>query len=249
MNTDTFQLRENDLRCMVHINPEAELLAVESGNVSVILSGQAYTVGSGEAMLIFPYQLHGFSHKNAVKAKVYMFSQTVVEFFCKEYSSGLFEKQTFRMDPALFSYLEYALMHLDAPYADLTVKSMFYACSSAFLEQNTPCACMGKTDFSVQRVAEYVLSHLSENLTLQQTARHFGMNKHVLSRAFTDMIGVRFTDFVNNVRIEKSKTLLVGSKDTVIEIAFACGFGSVRSFNRLFSASVGCTPTDYRKRI
>lgn len=126
MNTDTFQLRENDLRCMVHINPEAELLAVESGNVSVILSGQAYTVGSGEAMLIFPYQLHGFSHKNAVKAKVYMFSQTVVEFFCKEYSSGLFEKQTFRMDPALFSYLEYALMHLDAPYADLTAKSMFY---------------------------------------------------------------------------------------------------------------------------
>lgn len=75
------------------------------------------------------------------------------------------------------------------------------------------------------------------------------MNKHVLSRAFTDSIGVRFTDFVNNVRIERSKTLLIGTKDTVIEIAFSCGFGSVRSFNRLFSAIVGCTPTDYRKRF
>lgn len=160
MNTDTFQLRENDLRCIVHLNPEAELLVVESGKVSVMLTGQAYTVENGEAMLIFPYQLHGFTHENTTKAKVYMFSQTVVEFFCKEFSSGSFEKQSFSMDPTLFSYLEYALRHLDTPHADLTVKSMFYACSSAFLEQNAPCVCRGKTDFSVQRVAEYVLSHL-----------------------------------------------------------------------------------------
>ncbi len=249
MNTDTLQLRENDLRCTVHINSEAELLAVESGKVSIMLGGQAHTVEAGEAVLIFPYQFHGFTHEKTTKAKVYMFSHAAVEDFCKEYNSGLFENQIFRTAPALCSYLEYALEHLDAPRADLTVKSMFYACASAFLEQNPPRACMGKTDFSVQRVAEYVLSHLSENLTLQQTARHFGMNKNVLSRSFADLIGVRFAEFVNNVRIEKAKTLLLGSNDTVIEIAFTCGFGSVRSFNRLFFKCVGCTPTDYRKHF
>jgi AraC-like DNA-binding protein len=35
---------------------------------------------------------------------------------------------------------------------------------------------------------------------------------------------------------------------TITRVAFSVGFNSVRSFNRVFANSTGCTPLEYRKR-
>ena len=56
-----------------------------------------------------------------------------------------------------------------------------------------------------------------------------------------------FGKFLNNMRIEKAMTLLSASDKTVTEIAYECGFGSLRSFNRVFMAFAGKTPTAFKK--
>jgi len=60
-----------------------------------------------------------------------------------------------------------------------------------------------------------------------------------------------FADFVNSHRIEAAKARLADpahAAETVAQIAFDLGYGSLGPFNRAFRAATGATPTAWRRR-
>ncbi|SOO28846.1 Transcriptional regulator araC family (fragment) [Xanthomonas phaseoli pv. phaseoli] len=100
-----------------------------------------------------------------------------------------------------------------------------------------------------QRVAAEVGAHgwwREPDLTLPELARRIGTNSNYLSRALNEGLGLSFSAFVNALRIAEARRLLAGNED-ILSIALAVGFGSKASFNRVFRAQVGCTPSDYRR--
>jgi AraC family carnitine catabolism transcriptional activator len=46
--------------------------------------------------------------------------------------------------------------------------------------------------------------------------------------------------------VARARELLEGTRQSVTEIAFATGFGSLAAFRRQFARATGTTPTDYR---
>ncbi|WP_050400599.1 helix-turn-helix transcriptional regulator [Bradyrhizobium embrapense] len=59
-----------------------------------------------------------------------------------------------------------------------------------------------------------------------------------------------FSETVTALRLAQSRRLLrEQSGQTIAEVAFACGFESLATFYRLFNASEGMTPGDYRARV
>ena len=56
------------------------------------------------------------------------------------------------------------------------------------------------------------------------------------------MSGMTFTKYLNIIRIEKAVTLLLESQLSVTEVAQNTGFGTIRSFNRVFKELTGYTP-------
>lgn len=99
------------------------------------------------------------------------------------------------------------------------------------------------------KIMEYIFNHLSEKLTLQQLSAKVGINKLTLGTIFKEKTGVNFVDFVNNVRVERARVLLKENDLSVTEIAYECGFGCVRSFNRAFSKRLNISPSEYRKTV
>lgn len=100
-----------------------------------------------------------------------------------------------------------------------------------------------------RRVAAEVGAHgwwREPDLTLPELARRVGTNSNYLSRALNEGLGQTFSAFVNALRIAEAQRLLAGDED-ILSIALAVGFGSKASFNRVFRAQVGCTPSDYRR--
>ena len=55
-------------------------------------------------------------------------------------------------------------------------------------------------------------------------------------------------EYISHFRIEKACKELEGTKKSVMEIAFECGFPNLSKFNRLFRQIAGCSPNEYRKR-
>lgn len=85
-------------------------------------------------------------------------------------------------------------------------------------------------------------------LTLSELARRLSTNSSVLSKVVNQGFGMSFNDFINQFRInEVIKLLKKGEhkKQTLLGIAFDCGFNSKATFNRAFKKMTGLSPKDW----
>ena len=83
---------------------------------------------------------------------------------------------------------------------------------------------------------------------LEQMARDLGYNYTYLSAYFNQRLHTGFQDFVNQYRVSHAAMLLQGSSIPVTQVAEQCGFGTIRSFNRVFLKSLGMSPSAFRKQ-
>lgn len=77
-------------------------------------------------------------------------------------------------------------------------------------------------------------------------AQQLGVGEHTISKAINQAFGKNFNEFVNGYRIEAAKKRLATEHTPVTVIAFEVGFSSIASFNRVFKANVGASPTEFR---
>ncbi|MFR1989251.1 MAG: helix-turn-helix transcriptional regulator [Oscillospiraceae bacterium] len=75
------------------------------------------------------------------------------------------------------------------------------------------------------------------------------ISKSYLSRRFRRQTGMSVIRYVNRLRVEASKRLLIGSKLRVNEIAYQVGFESPKYFYRVFKAAAGASPAAYPQKL
>ena len=98
----------------------------------------------------------------------------------------------------------------------------------------------------MQGVLNYIENDYATEITLGDAARQADLSVFHFSRLFKNMSGMNFKTFLNSVRVSRAESLLRESELPVIDIAFECGFNSIRTFNRVFKAVKGCTPSELR---
>ena len=88
------------------------------------------------------------------------------------------------------------------------------------------------------------------DLSLDRVARLLGTNTTYLSRALNEGLGLSFNDAVNRLRVAEVERQLVDPKvdGDLLTIAFAAGFSSKTSFNRVFKSLTGLTPSQFRAK-
>ena len=92
----------------------------------------------------------------------------------------------------------------------------------------------------------YIKEHHGERLPLGEVARRVGLSPYYFCKLFHRTMGMTFTQYLNRVRLERAKDLLLNPALPVAEVASAVGFGSIPHFNRSFKRYTGMTPTAYR---
>jgi AraC-like DNA-binding protein len=102
-----------------------------------------------------------------------------------------------------------------------------------------------------RRLMEEEKIFLDPELTLDKMAAKTPFSQKRLSQLINDSYGQNFFDFVNSFRIREAEKLLrqtAQSRQTILEVMYACGFNSKSSFNTIFRQKTGMTPSDYRKQ-
>jgi AraC-like DNA-binding protein len=99
----------------------------------------------------------------------------------------------------------------------------------------------------VQNILKYLHDHFAESLRLPDLAGRVGISEKTLSRIFKQSTGQTVITYLNRLRVFAACQQLVGADQPVTQIAFDCGFGSLPTFNRMFSRYEGMTPMEYRK--
>lgn len=111
-----------------------------------------------------------------------------------------------------------------------------------YLEQN----CRAANTGIYTEVVDYVRSHYSEQINLKRVAKKFFINASYLGRIFQKTAGISFNEYVNQLRIDEAKRLLLQTDNLIYEIANHVGFTESSYFVVKFTQEVGKSPTEYR---
>ncbi len=77
-------------------------------------------------------------------------------------------------------------------------------------------------------------------------AEMVGIGEYQLSRVINRHFDKNFNELLNTYRIDEAKQRLRSENTQITVIGFEVGFNSIASFNRVFKAKVGVSPTEYR---
>ena len=104
----------------------------------------------------------------------------------------------------------------------------------------------GLSQRQLLQVLDYIRAHLDQTIKLADLAALLNMSAFHFSHLFKQAIGTAPYQYLLQQRIERAKQLLIQTDQSVMEIAFQCGFNSHSHLSKQFRQLTGLTPSRYR---
>lgn len=99
----------------------------------------------------------------------------------------------------------------------------------------------------VRRVDTFIQEHYTERITTKMLAQEFGLVPSYLSRLFREYKGITPNHYIQDIRIEKSKEILVSCPTVMTkDIALMVGYVDSSYFFKVFKKNTGVSPSEYR---
>lgn len=101
----------------------------------------------------------------------------------------------------------------------------------------------------ITRAVSCIRNNYMHKITLEDVARQVYLSPSYLSRIFKEEMKTSFSSYLNQVRIEKSKVLLMSGELSIAEISDLVGFFDQSYFNKVFKRLTGINPRRYREQM
>jgi AraC-like DNA-binding protein len=247
----------------LHLHAQLELFYVQEGTVEITAGPRTVLAGPGDLGVIFPHVVHSYATPPGG-------SRALAAMVGLEAAGGYYQALTqFRPDRPV---LPAGLVHPDLAYCLQSLERELSAPSGErggeasgtpnadacramvqlLLARLMPCLSLspnpsGEREELTYQIIRYLAGHYREPVTLTQLAQELRVSRFHLSRVFADKLGMSFTGYLNNLRLELAVHLLRTSRLPVTQICAESGFSSLRTFNRVFRESYGRSPLRYRQ--
>ncbi len=99
----------------------------------------------------------------------------------------------------------------------------------------------------IQRILSFIEEHFQDDLSVEAMCVQFQMEPSYFCRTFKKAIGMNFKTYLNTIRVLNATRRLEISDASITDIALDCGFGSVRTFNRVYRELQGRSPSEVRR--
>lgn len=97
------------------------------------------------------------------------------------------------------------------------------------------------------RIRQYISTHFTEQLTLEDIGEALSMSPYHLAHIFKDMTGMSPIHYMIRCRIGEAQNLLISTDYSATQIAAIVGYTNVNHFNAIFAKLVGLPPIRYRR--
>lgn len=97
------------------------------------------------------------------------------------------------------------------------------------------------------RAIDYVKKNYMKKITLEETAACVFLSPAYFSRVFKEEIGDNFNTYVNTVRVDAARKLLLNENIPLVDITSMVGFETQSYFSKVFKKVTGITPGKFRE--
>ena len=121
----------------------------------------------------------------------------------------------------------------------------------ASLKEMIRCVCeirdKGERKELITDIKEYIRNNYSENLSAADISGVFFLNTSYLSTLFKEKTGMTMTTYIEAVRMEKAKQLLLNRELSITEVAAYTGYSDPNYFSKVFRKYTSMSPRRYRE--
>lgn len=104
-------------------------------------------------------------------------------------------------------------------------------------------------DETILRVQHQLHSQFQNTVMVKELAEYSHLTERTFLRRFVKATGVKPTQYLQQLRIQKACELIESSRDAVENIAQQVGYEDVSAFRKTFIKIIGQTPKEFRKRF
>lgn len=225
-----------------HLHSSFEFVTVTDGEMLVNVDKKQYYLKDGEALLIFPNQMHSLSTPEHSRHLLCIFSPKLVQ----AYSNVFLAKRP--VDHKFYPDSFYIKQLSEFVYrkSSLKAKGLLYSLCDEFDSNAVYTDHDSEKENLLLKIFQFVETNYNKTCTLDALSEHISYHSVYLSRYFKRCTGLSYTDYVNRYRVNEAGYILKNSDTNILQIAYDCGFESLRSFNRNFKSIMGVTPSEFR---
>jgi len=249
--------RERDFP--LHQHRHIEMVCVTSGKMQVNINGRSNTLSVGDAAFFTPYILHGYTVPEGESPYLFklllepeilgMMGNLLLEYIPKnpiitsatmnalfpnlsEKLAGICENFSQTSEPTLY------MKHF-SELCDFIAKIL----SAAKLEK------FDRTDASlfIRAVRVCCEKYTEEKFNVSVLSSVLGATPARLQQLFSKNLNLAVKEYITLLRMSKADSYLTDTDMNILDIAYHCGYGTVRSFNRAFQKTHGVTPSEFKK--
>lgn len=242
-----------------HWHQSIELLMVLEGTVHINVDGEAFSLQSEDIILINTNTIHEMESTGAA-ALALQFSPELFSL-----SGENPENLSFRCNSSVDRHPE-KYHTLRTIIAQLVQNNSFINAGTRYRNNALFLALAGElvTGFQsaltntaqkkrkfasrMTSLLEYIDNHYQENFSLSDLAGAHGLSVPYLSSFFNQQMGVSFSQYYTNLKLEHAVHDLISSENSIESIATANGFTEPHAFVRAFKKKYNQLPSTYRKQ-
>ena len=101
---------------------------------------------------------------------------------------------------------------------------------------------------TIYKITAYIKRNYMKKITLDDIAQHVYLSSTYVSKIFKDEMKVSLSRYINEIRIEKSKVLLLDNSLSLVDVANLVGYEDQSYFTKTFKSIMGLSPGKYREK-
>ena len=273
-HTKPLILEKSEVGFYNHYHYDVEIKYVVDGNFRVVEEGVAYDLKKGDIWIGFPFIEHSFESdgENDVVLAIFSPDDTpqLAKTFCTTRPvcpvinvSALapgFGGELVRMAQLWMSgYSDDNLVRINSHTLKLDagfggkklsrgmILNYLTAMVGELLESLELKPTESSSVYSIQRIISFCAANIGDSeLSMQKLSAEVGLSRSQIYRIMSQRMKISFPEFINSIRINQAREMLMYTDKSITTIAFECGFMSPRNFNRVFRDIIGQSPSEYR---
>lgn len=257
-NSDTFNLiyvshskYEDDWPSLLHTHPFTELFYITSGRGALMIENEKHPIQKNDFIIVNANTTHAeISSPSEPLEYITIGVENLLFSFKKEMGYIIFncnkvhDDLMFYMTTMLHEMVNKATNYEQVCQNLLDVLIIQLMRRNNFNFEIEPSILLNRECLKIKR---YLDANYMKDITLDNLASLFHLNKYYMSHAFTKYCGCSPISYLCQTRIQASKELLINTSYSITEIAYSTGFSSQSYFAQCFQKTCGITASAYRR--
>lgn len=230
-----------------------QLLYIIEGKAHFYFDGVERIVHKGEMVLFRPYDHQSYFYYPRDKCQVYWVHFTgsevdkILDYYKLPNDRNIFYSSTSPDYQWLFEQMIRELQLCRTNYKELLTMNLrhIFLLIHRYVKEHSKSGSGSINE--IEHAIRHFNVHYKKNINIEEYAKSLHISPCWFNRRFKQITKVTPLQYILSLRIANAKSLLEAKDYNITEIAFEVGFNDPLYFTRVFSKSVGITPTEYRK--